>query len=232
MQLPFFFEEDITVNSDTFEVSKETAKHLVQVLRKQRGDRLIITDGAGVELTCEITEADKKHTLVKVVDKIKHNPPKNQNTIAIALIKNLNRFEWFLEKATELGIKSIYLLTTERTERKTIRMDKVRATLISALIQSQQFYLPKITEPLMLKEIVRQHFDQKLIAHCLPVDNKPELETIIDRRGSNIVLIGPEGDFTEHEIDLCIDNGYSAVSLGKTRLRTETAALKAAVLLS
>lgn len=233
MQLPFFYEDILSEVAEEFTVSKETSKHLIQVLRKKIGDAIVITNGRGLELEVELLNEDRKRTSVRVLKRKIHPIPKNKNSIAVALVKNSNRFEWFLEKATELGIKNIIPMITQRTERNSIRMDRMQAVMIGALIQSRQFFLPELNEPKKLDLVIDESdCDNRFIAHCVDSGDKQELRDLIDNNRSNIVLIGPEGDFTDEEIDHCIQAGFQPVSLGETRLRTETAALKAAVLLS
>lgn len=232
MQFPIFFEEKLPEGINNFELSPETSKHIVQVLRMKPGENLILTNGNGIELTVKIVEPDKKKTVVSFVSKRNMLAPENMNGIAISLLKNEGRFEWFLEKATELGIRKIYPLVTTRTEKKSFRVERMKNIMISAMIQSRQFFLPELSEPLSLKELYQiQDFKQKLIAHCIDNDQKAPLKDILEKGSSKIVLIGPEGDFTQSEVDESLAEGFMPVSLGNTRLRTETAGIMAAVYL-
>ncbi|HVE61992.1 MAG TPA: RsmE family RNA methyltransferase, partial [Chitinophagaceae bacterium] len=150
--------------------------------------------------------------------------------IGISLIKNLSRFEWFLEKATEIGVSEIIPLICKRTEKQSFKFERMNAILISAMIQSQQCWLPLLCEPVSFQKLVAQEREgQSFIAHCLP-DQKEQLSTTL-RNSSSIILIGPEGDFTENEIATALEKGFKPVALGNTRLRTETAGIVAATLL-
>jgi 16S rRNA (uracil1498-N3)-methyltransferase len=152
-------------------------------------------------------------------------------TIAVSLVKNASRFEWFLEKATEIGITEIIPLLCERTERQHFRYDRMNGILISAMLQSQQTWLPMLHEPLKFEHL-KMHKFEKLIAHCEETEKKSLKKMLSEIEGTDsIILIGPEGDFTSAEIDTAIAEGYKPVMLGETRLRTETAAVVAATLL-
>lgn len=230
MQLPLFFQENLPDKPENFELSAETSKHIIQVLRMKEGDALIITNGKGIEMNVTIVNPDKRGTTVSFNNKRNLLTPDNQNAIAISLLKNENRFEWFLEKATELGIHKIYPLITSRTEKKSFRQERMRNIMISAMLQSRQCFLPYLSEPVKLNDIFELNdFQQKMIAHCSDEDSKAGLTDIVEEDASKIVLIGPEGDFTESEIADCLENGFLPVSLGNTRLRTETAGIVAAV---
>ena len=230
MALPFFYEEYIP-DSDRFIVSEDTAKHMAQVLRIKDGEQVMITNGKGYLLTVEVLLSDKRKMEVKIIHK-EFLPPKNpKSTIAISLIKSTNRFEWFIEKATEIGISSIIPLLCNRTERTHFRIERIKSILISAMLQSRQVWLPELSEPVKLKELIKKKdYDLKLIAHCLE-EKKIDLKNVLpDKSTSKLILIGPEGDFTENEIQDAILHDFVPVSLGETRLRTETAGMVAAVL--
>jgi 16S rRNA (uracil1498-N3)-methyltransferase len=230
MASPFFFEENLPL-SDDFVLSEETSKHVSQVLRMKEGEAIRITNGKGQTLIAEIVLSDKKKTKVKTVRKEFSESQKPEIIIAISLIKNTNRFEWFVEKATEIGVSAIIPLICKRSEKTHFRMERIRSILISAMLQSQQSWLPGISEPVKFAELVKNgNQPQKFIAHCLP-EEKKELKDISAKANSRIILIGPEGDFTEEEIQLAIQQNYLPISLGNTRLRTETAGMVAAVLL-
>lgn len=233
MQLPVFFEENLPDKAEDFELSDQTSKHISQVLRLKPGSRLIITNGKGVELTVEIIISDKKKTLVSFLNKRNLPAAPNRNAIAISLLKNENRFEWFAEKATELGIHKIYPLITGRTEKKSFRMSRIRSIMISAMIQSRQYFLPELTAPVRLENIFQQRdYDQRLIAHCVHEMERNNATAVYQKKKSVLILIGPEGDFTPEEIEMCLKENFLPVSFGQNRLRTETAAIVAAVLLT
>jgi len=230
MAVPFFFEENLPLSND-FILSEETSKHVSQVLRMKEGEEIRITDGNGQTIIAEIVLPDKKRTKVKTIGKEFSESPKSKISIAISLIKNTNRFEWFAEKATEIGVSAIIPMICKRSEKTHFRKDRIRSILISAMLQSQQSWLPELSEPVKFSELLKnENQEQKFIAHCLPEDKK-ELKEVAKNAHSKIILIGPEGDFTEEEIEQAIQHNYIPVSLGDTRLRTETAGIVATVLL-
>jgi 16S rRNA (uracil1498-N3)-methyltransferase len=232
MSTPFFFKEEINSNDSTFELDEVSSKHVVQVLRMKVGDQLQLTDGQGSLLTSELIGDHKKHCSVKVVEFVKKDRPKIHNTIAISLTKNNSRFEWFLEKATELGISEIIPLICHRTEKQHFRLDRMKNILVSAMLQSQQCWLPQLHEPTKFNNTCDRLADQKFIAHCIESEKRDLSDMINESLGSRIILIGPEGDFTKDEIQQAVDHHFIPVALGETRLRTETAGMVAATLLS
>jgi len=230
MNLPYFFEESIT--NSTKVLSEETSKHCVQVLRMKAGGRLKLTDGKGNLFTATIMEADKRHCTVQVEATI-HDEPNTQNVcIAISLLKNTSRFEWFLEKATEIGVKEIIPLICHYTERENFRLDRMNNILIAAMLQSEQTWLPKLHQPKKFNAFINEDIDGlKLIAHCIEEEEKQTLQEIASQHQNKLILIGPEGDFSPAEIKAAFDKKFIPVTLGKTRLRTETAGIVAATLL-
>ena len=230
MAVPFFFEENLPLSND-FILSEETSKHVSQVLRMKEGEEIRITDGNGQTIIAEIVLPDKKKTKVKTIRKEFSELPKPEIIIAISLIKNTNRFEWFAEKATEIGVSAIIPMICKRSEKTHFRKERIRSILISAMLQSQQSWLPQLSEPVKFPELIKnENEEQKFIAHCL-LEDKKDLKNLAMKAKSKIILIGPEGDFTEEEIEQAIQHNYIPVSLGDTRLRTETAGIVAAVLL-
>ncbi|MEO9211374.1 MAG: RsmE family RNA methyltransferase [Ginsengibacter sp.] len=230
MQLPFFFEEDMMFTSP-FSLSENSSRHIVQVLRMKEGEKIQLTNGKGYLLTAEITKANKKSTEVTILEKLETPQPSYKTTIAISFIKNANRFEWFLEKATEIGITDIVPIICHRTEKIHFREERMKQILVSAMLQSRQVWLPNLTSPIKIKEFIKTaEANHKLIAHCEEKEKK-ELIQFTFGAASRMILIGPEGDFTSEEIEEAIQHNFIPVSLGETRLRTETAALVAAVLL-
>lgn len=228
MGAPFFFQENLS-SEDESVLSEETSRHIVQVLRMKENDQIILTNGNGYTKIAEIIFPDKKKTKVKIIHSEFQERKKPKTTIAISLVKNNNRFEWFLEKATEIGVSAIIPLVCKRTEKTHFRIDRMKSILISAMLQSQQSWLPEISEPVKFFDVFNEKHDQKFIAHCVDKE-KNELKNVVEKNSSKIILIGPEGDFTEEEIKSAIEKNYLPVSLGDTRLRTETAGLVAAVL--
>ena len=229
MQLPYFFEENIPLSGNFF-LSEESSKHIVQVLRMKGGEEINITNGNGELLSCFITTANKIKTEVTITNRLSFPKSNQKISIAISLIKNNNRLEWFLEKATEIGVSEIIPFISERTEKQHFNHDRMKKILVNAMLQSQQVWLPLLYEPVKFKELIKKSpFQNKYIAHCLE-GQKKQLRHEANQPGDQLILIGPEGDFTKGEIDSAIVKNYIPVSLGDTRLRTETAGIVAAVL--
>ncbi len=230
MALPFFYEAILPAAGSHFTVSEETSRHCIQVLRMKTGEVLRLTDGKGNSCEAVIVSEDKKKMVV-VAGKIHFTPAGKQKiSIAIALLKNANRFEWFLEKATEIGVAEIQPLITQRTEHSRFRMDRMQGIVTAAMLQSQQVWLPMLHEPVLFENCIKlSQAQQKLIAHCEEESKQVirDLPVIPDTQ----ILIGPEGDFTPQEIQSALSKGYLPVSLGDTRLRTETAGVLAGALL-
>ena len=231
MALPLFFEENLS-DANQFTLSEDSSRHIVQVLRMQEGEQLLLTNGKGLQLTVEIVSAHKKKTEVKIKSKEFIPLPQPATVIAVSIIKNSSRFEWFLEKATEIGISQIIPLICARTEKTHFREERMKTILISAMLQSRQVWLPELSTPTKISELMQNGiYEQKFIAHCIDEEKKVLDHSTVNKNLSRIVLIGPEGDFSEEEIKAAVQNNYIPVSLGQTRLRTETAALVAAVLI-
>ena len=232
MALPFFYKEDLVASSTGIVLDEATSKHIVQVLRMQNGEQLQLTNGKGDLFTAEISDNNRKRCSVKMLQTTNHKPQTPNITIAISPVKNTTRFEWFLEKATEIGVTEIIPLVCNRTEKTVFKFDRMKSILVSAMLQSQQTWLPVLHEPTKFNQLVQSSTQQqKFIAHCID-DAKRSLSDLNNESlSSKIILIGPEGDFTADEIELALQNHFSAVSLGETRLRTETAGIVAATLL-
>jgi len=231
MALPFFYAEELTIDTKQCVLSEETSKHVIQVLRMKIGEQLQLTDGKGNLFTASITDDNRKRCQVKI-DNVKHQPSSvKQIAIAISLVKNNTRFEWFLEKATEIGVSEIIPLICERTEKQSFRHDRMKSILVSAMLQSQQCWLPNLHDATKFTELIkRSTHQQKLIAHC-EKDSKQSINQYINKSTSQLICIGPEGDFSKEEIALALGNNFIPVALGDTRLRTETAGIVAAALL-
>jgi 16S rRNA (uracil1498-N3)-methyltransferase len=235
MNLPFFYIGNYNEAEKEIVLDEDTSRHVVQVLRMKSGEQLNLTDGKGNLLTCIILDEHKKHCKVKIQETRNSKPETRHITIAISLLKNLNRFEWFLEKATEIGISEIIPLICKRTEKQKFKEDRIQNILISAMLQSQQCWLPVFHKPIAFELLFRQEdittMSQKFIAHCME-DSKRNLSDLVNESlPSQIILIGPEGDFSSEEVQLAIQNHFDAVSLGETRLRAETAGVVAATIL-
>lgn len=235
MNLPLFYIGEYDSLQDQIVLDEDASKHIVQVLRMKNGEKLNLTDGKGNLLTAKIIDDHKKHCEVKIQETRYKEQDTRRITIAISLLKNSNRFEWFLEKATEIGIHEIIPLLCERTERQKFREDRMQNILVSAMLQSQQCWLPILHSAIDYELIFRQdeiiRASQKFIAHCIE-DQKRDLSDLVNEAlPSQVILIGPEGDFTSEEVQLAIHNHFDAVSLGETRLRAETAGMVAATIL-
>lgn len=227
MSLPLFF-VDADVLSGTLSLDEVTSRHVSQVLRMKMGDPLLLTNGAGKKATAVIHEQGKKTcgVVISSVEDTDRQAP--EITIAISLTKNTGRFEWFLEKATEIGINTIVPLVCDRTEKTHFRPDRMKNILVSAMLQSRQYWLPELKDPVSFRAWVSQTKEgNKWIAHCL----EEKKVSIQSATVNTVICIGPEGDFTPDEITLALQNGFRPVTLGENRLRTETAGMVAATLL-
>lgn len=232
MTLPYFYIDNCDPSLNNITLDEDNSRHVVSVLRLKKGDRIHLTDGNGALLTAEITNDHKKHCEVKTVERLHKLRPSRKTVIGISLLKNAGRFEWFLEKATELGVTEIIPLLCERTEKQKFRSDRMKNILVSAMLQSRQFYLPVLNMPEKFDVVLDLPFDEKYIAHCIEDSGKTSISNTLTSDSSTIILIGPEGDFTSDEVALALQKKFIPVSLGNTRLRTETAGMAAAVLLS
>ncbi len=204
------------------------SKHAVRVLRLNQGDKVKIADGAGSFYTAEITEPNPKRCKLSVISIQKEYEKRPFYLhMAVAPTKNIDRFEWFLEKATEIGIDEITPLLCEHSERKVIKPERLEKILVSAMKQSVKAYLPKLNSMTGFDKFILQNRPgQKFIAHCHDAD----LQHLKDKatKGSDVtILIGPEGDFSLTEVSSAKDAGFTEISLGKSRLRTETAGVAA-----
>lgn len=223
MQL--FYAPDINNETNEFVFDKEESKHIVKVLRKLEGSILHITNGKGFLFVCEIILASEKKCVVKI-NESQFTEPKNFSIhMVVAPTKMNDRYEWFLEKAAEIGVDEITPIICEHSERKIIKTERFDKILISAMKQSNQMYLPILNEPIKLTDFLAKEIGgQKFIAHCEETE-KVELKNRIETQQHYTLLIGPEGDFSPNEINKALTNGYLPVALGNTRLRTETAAI-------
>jgi 16S rRNA (uracil1498-N3)-methyltransferase len=233
MASPYFYFAHLASMAEEFALNENSSRHIVQVLRMQSGESLRLTDGKGLLVEAVIEEANKKKCGVRIREKQITPNAGRQVRIGISLLKNVSRFEWFLEKATELGISEIIILKCARTEKQQFRLDRLQGILESALKQSQQVWMPVIGEPRPFKEVVLQAgTGQRFIAHCEPGLKKKLSEWPASGLiSSQLLLIGPEGDFTPEEIKFALENDFTGVQLGDTRLRSETAALAGAAIL-
>lgn len=227
MNLPFLFAENLS--NPTIVLDEDTSKH-IHVLRMQKGEEILLTDGQGKKARGIIADDNRKKCVVQI-SSIETEDRKLKTAIGISLIKNSSRFEWFLEKATEIGVSEIIPLLCARTEKEKFRFDRMQNILISAMLQSQQCWLPLLHEPAGVEKTIHLSFEKKWIAYCEETNRQSFASQQLNLSISQLILIGPEGDFTHEEINLATSNNFIPVSLGTTRLRTETAGIVAATLL-
>ena len=225
MQL--FFNPDISENTTQFTFEREESKHIVKVLRKNIGDTLYITNGKGWLFIAEISMPNINKCTAKIISQ-KQQPKRDYNLhLAVAPTKINDRYEWFLEKATEIGIDSITPIICDHSERKVIKPERFERILQSAMKQSLNCYLPKLNDAISFKDFINLDFEGDLfIAHCEETDRK-SLKQQLNPKTDITILIGPEGDFSVKEITEALKTNFIPVTLGETRLRTETAAIVA-----
>jgi 16S rRNA (uracil1498-N3)-methyltransferase len=225
MSLPFFYEpfHDFA----NIELSDALFHHALQVLRMQAGDSFWLTNGQGKQCFCTIEQVQKKSFQFALSHQRIIEPIKPQLHLAIAFTKNADRIEWLVEKVTEIGVHTIIPLLTTRSERHHIKQERLHKILVSAMLQSQQSFLPTLHEPQTLQQLLSHHVANKFVAHCEHEQHKTSLLETLKPNENSLILIGPEGDFTTDEINECLQASCKPVSLGKNRLRTETAGLYA-----
>lgn len=227
MQL--FYNKNITSTDAQFTFDKTESRHIVKVLRKKDGDILHITNGKNELFTVKIILANDKRCLVEIlICETKPKPWNYKLHIAIAPTKNNDRLEWFLEKATEIGIDEITPIICANSERTVLKTERLEKIIQSAMKQSLKFVLPKLNEPIKFSDFIKQDLKGDLfIAHCEEQDKKSFVKEIKPTQNITI-LIGPEGDFNSNEIEKAIAQKFIPVTLGESRLRTETAGVVAA----
>lgn len=225
-----FYTPDIQTRA---ELPEEEAAHAVRVLRLEAGDEVTLTDGKGCFYRAEISAASNKRCLVNVLETLPQEPLwQGHLHLAMAPTKNMDRTEWLAEKATEIGFDELTFLNCRFSERKVIKTERIQKILVSAIKQSLKARLPKLNEMTDFNRFIRQPFSgQKFIAHCNE-GPKPLLKDVLKPGEDALVLIGPEGDFSEEEVKLAVEQGFQPISLGRSRLRTETAALVACHLMN
>jgi len=244
MALPFFYIPSYDPGDSEITLDEDNSRHIVQVLRMRPGEAVQLTDGKGALLTAAILDDHKKKCRVQVRAVDTQAPRPKQVSLAISPLKNASRFEWFLEKATEIGVSGIIPLLCEHSERQQIREDRLQNILVSAMLQSQQSWLPILHPLTPISQLITESCqDHRFIAHCLEAprptvslaealrqaaaqDNNPAVPAT-----SQIIFIGPEGDFSSQEVELALEYQFIPVTLGTNRLRTETAGVVAATLL-
>lgn len=225
MQL--FYNPGISNSQTNVQFSKEESRHIVKVLRKKEGDLLHITNGKGELFSIELSIADVKNCLGHILTTETQTKRDYRVHLVVAPTKMNDRFEWFLEKATEIGVDVITPVLCDHSERKTIKPERFEKIIVSAMKQSLSCYLPKLNPLVSLSEFISTlKFEHKYIAHCED-GKKNSLFSSILPKTEVCILIGPEGDFSVKEIEMAISTGFKPVSLGDSRLRTETAAIAA-----
>jgi len=226
MQL--FYNPQISEKDTQIIFQRDESKHIVKVLRKKEGDILNITNGNGLLINAEIINADIKQCVAKIISTEKQEPPPYYLHMIVAPTKMNDRFEWFLEKAMEIGVHEITPIICDHSERKVVKLNRFERVLESAMKQSLHFRMPKLNEPVNFNDFITEDFSgSKMIAHCEEGMEKAYLQNIIEPNHQVNILIGPEGDFSRKEIKQALEHKWNAVSLGDSRLRTETAAIVA-----
>lgn len=207
-------------------------QHCSKVLRRKVEDSIYLTDGEGILYEGVITEISKRETTIRDLKIIEKQDQPHTKAIAIAPTKNIDRFEWFLEKATEIGITDIYPFVSARSERKIIKPERLDKRILSAVKQSKNLHVPTLHPLMRLEDVLTRDWQgiHQYIAHCMEPESA--LGRLYTSGNDAVVLIGPEGDFTEQEVDLASQHHWIEVSLGASRLRTETAGLVACHLLN
>ncbi len=226
MQL--FYNPNITKESSEIIFDKEESRHIVKVLRKIEGDLLNLTNGKGYFFEAKLISTDPKRCIAVLIKSKKQPPLPYSLHLAVAPTKLNDRYEWFLEKATEIGITEITPIICDHSERRIVKKERYDKILQSAMKQSLKAYLPKLNQAVSFKEFISSNSNHgiKLIAHCYKSE-KQTIKSAIGSKRSILILIGPEGDFSSEEIITSKNHAFTAVSLGNNRLRTETAALVA-----
>jgi 16S rRNA (uracil1498-N3)-methyltransferase len=227
--LPLFYHDAPLQKGEELWPGEDTARHVVQVLRMQPGEQLQFTNGRGYRATATIQQVQKKKLGVWLDEVVYTDPASPQLHLCVAFTKNTSRNEWLLEKVTEMGIASITPLLATRTEKERIRYDRWQNILISALLQSQQSHLPLLHEATIFSTAVAKFASasQKLVAHCMEEKERKPVNIALQPHKETVIFIGPEGDFTAEEVDLCEQHSFTSISVNDNRLRTETAAMAA-----
>ncbi|MES3016332.1 MAG: 16S rRNA (uracil(1498)-N(3))-methyltransferase [Bacteroidota bacterium] len=221
-----FYTPDL--KSDIYTLNEEESKHCIKVLRLQKGSTVQLVDGKGGFYDAVIEDPHPKRTSLKITAaQHAHGQRNHYLHIAVAPTKSIERFEWFLEKATEIGIDEVTPLICERSERKDLKTDRLNKVITSAVKQSIKAYHPKLNEPVRFRNFIATvSSPHKYIAHCIEGEKFP-LKDKISLNSDYLVMIGPEGDFSPSEVDAALKANFSPIDLGTSRLRTETAALEA-----
>ncbi len=216
-----------SISNNTITLDNEESKHLAKVLRLEMGEKVHVIDGKGTRYLCSINLAHQKATQLSILEKDLVNETYGIE-IAAAPTKNLNRWEWFLEKTTEIGIDAIHPIVSFHSERKILKKDRQERILVSAMKQSYKTKLPLLSDLEKFKQFIAKDFDgRKFICHCYDELPKKSLNESYKKGEKALLLIGPEGDFSKEEVELAMQHGFEPIALGESRLRTETAAIVA-----
>ena len=218
-----------------YTLAEEESRHAIKVLRLRVGDTLHITDGRGNLHLCQVVSDSAKHCTVRVVESQNEFEKRNYSlTMAVAPTKNIDRYEWFLEKATEIGVDTFVALESAHSERRVVKPEREEKVITAAVKQSLKAYHPAFEDMTPFKTLVAREFSgRKFIAHCgEPVRRKSYLASTLNAGENALVLIGPEGDFSPEEVALAVENGFEEITLGTQRLRTETAAVVAVTMVA
>ena len=228
MQL--FYEPN--VSGDQFILNEEESRHCIKVLRKKQGENITVIDGNGNFITTQILDANPKKCLLKVLEIQSENPKDFYIHIAIAPTKNIDRIEWFVEKVVEIGTDEISFISCQNSERKQIKMDRIEKKAISAMKQSIKANLPKLNDIQSFKDFINTEWKSEKFIGFVDMANPDHLVHRAQKSSKYLILIGPEGDFTLDEVGLAVNRGYNKISLGQSRLRTETAGITACCILN
>lgn len=213
----------------TLQLPEQESQHAVRVLRLKEGDEIEVVDGKGYRYLCRISMAHSKHCAVEIVEKVQELPHWGHKIVlAIAPTKNLDRMEWMAEKNTEMGIDRIIPLRCRYSERKELKTERLNKILVSAMKQSLKSTLPQLDEMTPIMDVIKAPFDgQKFIAYCDPEIERKSFSQLYRSGVDTLIMVGPEGDFSQEEIRAALDAGFQPVTFGNSRLRTETAAVYA-----
>lgn len=226
MQL--FYAPEISLPRYT--LPEEESKHCIRVLRMAIGDELHLTDGKGNMYRCKVVNDNAKRCEVEVVETTPEYERMSYGLVmAVAPTKIIDRFEWFLEKATEIGVSELYPIECDHSERRQIKLEREEKVVTAAVKQSLKAYHPTLHDMTSVRDVIAMDFDgDKFIAHCdKEFGERVYLGNLVKKGANTLILIGPEGDFSKEEINFALQNGFKAISLGRERLRTETAAVVA-----
>jgi 16S rRNA (uracil1498-N3)-methyltransferase len=225
--MELFYNENLSANDESLIFGSEESRHLSKVLRKKVGELIRVTNGKGLEWKGQITSTDSRKAAVKITEATLHQNKIVPLHIAIAPTKSNDRLEWFLEKATEIGVTEITPLMCDRSERKTLKQERMKKILVGALKQSAQYFLPQLNHMISFEALMKlDHPQTKLIAHCQN-GNRIPLHQMGDLNDEILIMIGPEGDFSMREIKTAENYYFKEITLSSQRLRTETAAIVA-----